>query len=686
MRKIIVSLGHKENLADIVRVKQLPWEKFAAFLLKEPKVTEDKASQGWYCPAHFEPAYRHGKNLIARHALTFDYDKIDPDDVQDIRDAYEELEFVIHTSASHTDENPRIRLVLPLSRPVDAEEFACITRTIADRYDINKLARESDKPAQMMFLPTRRPDGEFWGERNEGEWIDVEEVLGEYDDWRDRSKWPTRRERDSVYSRDNVQPPDTKPGIVGDFCRAFRITDAIYRFDLPYEKGSADDRFTYREGSRPDGLRLYDDDKKAQSEHDTDPAHGQTNAFDLTRLHKFGNLDSDVEEGTVVTDLPSYKAMCDLALSLPEVQALRLESEFENLDEGKEREPDEKRRTRFEVIPAPLFSSNIKIDWLIKNVLPRAELAVVYGQSGTGKSFLVLDMCAAIARGADWRDHISTVGRVVYVCAEGARGFRQRIQAYSHTHGVELDQLGIVGDAPNLLDEKDAADITKAVVEFGDVDLVVVDTLSASIPGGDENAGKDMNKLVNHCKFIHKKTGALVLLVHHSGKDASKGARGWSGLRAASDAEIEVNRNGDFRTATLTKLKDGVDGKGFSFKLKTVMLGLDDDGDEVTSCVIEHTDDPKVQKPLYKPSGTYAKAVLDAASNSIQYGDTIELDELITVAVDRVPAVEKGKRDTRKQNISRAIQKLVVDGHLYMHDGNRISHTSAEPVEDWNDG
>ena len=140
MRKIIVSLGHKENLADIVRVKQLPWEKFAAFLLKEPKITEDKASQGWYCPAHFEPAYRHGKNLIARHALTFDYDKINPDDVQDIRDTYEDLEFVIHTSASHTDDNPRIRLVLPLSRPVDAEEFACITRTIADRYDINKLA------------------------------------------------------------------------------------------------------------------------------------------------------------------------------------------------------------------------------------------------------------------------------------------------------------------------------------------------------------------------------------------------------------------------------------------------------------------------------------------------------------------------------------------------------------------
>src|SRR5690606_7842012 len=128
-----------------------------------------------------------------------------------------------------------------------------------------------------------------------------------------------------------------------------------------------------------------------------------------------------------------------------------------------------------------------------------------------------------------------------------------------------------------MLDEHEAAQLTKAVMDQGGADVVVIDTLAAAMPGGDENSGQDLGKVVDHCKFLHRQTGALVVLVHHSGKDQSRGARGWSGLRAAADAEIEVTRNGDYRVAAVTKMKDGADGATFAFKLKPVVLELDDD-------------------------------------------------------------------------------------------------------------
>ena len=693
MRDIIISLGRPDNLATVSKTVKTPWLKFAKFLTKEPPETEDKASVGWYCPVQFEPEYRDSKNFVARHCLTFDYDEIESCDLKKIRKAYKQFEYVMYTTSSHTALMPRIRVVFPLSRPCTMEEFCCVTRTIAAYFDIEKLARESDTPAQMMFLPSKKSDGKFKAFINNGEWIDVDEILGEYDDWQDHTKWPRRAKGDSAVYGDTGVPPNEKPGIVGDFCRSFKMEDAISRFSLPYVSGPSDGRYTYTHGSRPDGLRLYDDGLKAHSDHNTDPARGQHNAFDLVRLHTFGELDTDLE--LPITQQPSYKAMGALAMEQPELQKARIESEFENLDAFKASSaPDEKGQTeiqqesapdRFKVIPAPEFAANVSLNWLIKGVMPKAELAVIYGESGSGKSFLALDLCAAIVRGVSWRDRTVSAGRIVYVCAEGASGFKQRLRAYAHQNAVELKEFGVVGEAPNMLDEADAGAITHAICQFGKTELVVIDSLSATMPGGDENTGRDLGKVVDHCRFIHRKTGALIVLIHHSGKDASKGARGWSGLRAAADAEIEITRNGDFRSMMITKMKDGNDGKAWSFKLQTVVLGVDSDGDEITSCIIEHIDTAPLPRATVTPQGMYGKNALRAARRLMKSGDAIDMDELVKEAANKLPRGDK-KRDTRRQQTIRAIQQLVVDGFLFLHNDNMISLTTAEPSdEDWND-
>ena len=319
------------------------------------------------------------------------------------------------------------------------------------------------------------------------------------------------------------------------------------------------------------------------------------------------------------------------------------------------------RGSRFAVVSDSQFVDRNPLAWHIKGVLPKAELIVIYGQSGSGKSFLVFDMVAAIATGIPWQERKTTKGQVVLVLAEGATGFRNRLRAYAKMHDGSLPGLRIIADAPNLLAEKDDMLLAQRIKESGGADLIVVDTLAASSAGADENAAKDMGVVIEHCKRLHNATGATVLLVHHSGKDQSKGARGWSGLRAASDAEIEVTRVGEDRVATVTKMKDGEDGAKFAFKLVPVEVGVDSDKEPVTSCVVEpvaavpsgHRKDPQ--------PGSKERTLLDAIRNAASI-DGIGTVSVVETVVKQLPKPDG--RDTRKQHLTRALQALATKGFI----------------------
>ena len=314
--------------------------------------------------------------------------------------------------------------------------------------------------------------------------------------------------------------------------------------------------------------------------------------------------------------------------------------------------------------------------WIIKGVLPHAELAVVYGESGSGKTFVVLDMACSIARGEPWRGLKVKRGRVVYIVAEGAGGFRQRSKAYARHHSIELDALPLTIDAaPNFLERKDAMEVAREIIAAGGADVIVVDTLAATAPGGDENSAEGMGKVVAHCKGLHAATGALVILIHHSGKDASRGARGWSGLRAAADAELEVTRIGDSRQLSITKMKDGEDSSAFGFKLLAVPLGLDEDGDLLTSCVVEHCEaTPPGGRDLAR--GKYQIAVCDALEEAPAL-DGWMLESAIVAAVLRNFAKPEG-RDTRAFNVRRAVSDLQGRGIVELN-GERVRLVERAP-------
>lgn len=226
------------------------------------------------------------------------------------------------------------------------------------------------------------------------------------------------------------------------------------------------------------------------------------------------------------------------------------------------------------------------LQWRIKDVLPSHGTAVVFGPSGSGKSFLVLDMLQSLAFGHDWFGRRVKACSVTYIALEGEAGLSRRVDAYRIRHGSTAPNMRYMVQPFRLLDADDINELVRAIQTSGTGDVVVLDTLSRATPGSDENDSKAMGQIIAAAKLLQERIGGLVLLIHHTGKDASKGMRGHSSLHAALDCAIEVRRNRDHREWLVAKSKDGEDGASHSFALDVVPLGRDSDGEEITSCVI----------------------------------------------------------------------------------------------------
>jgi hypothetical protein len=208
--------------------------------------------------------------------------------------------------------------------------------------------------------------------------------------------------------------------------------------------------------------------------------------------------------------------------------------------------------------------------------------------------------------------------------------------------------------------------------------LIIVDTLAQCMPGGDENGGKDMGLVIAHLKGISKATGAMVLMIHHSGKDASKGARGWSGLRAAVDAEIEVSREGDIRIARLSKLKDDSDGTKFAFELRTVIVGEDEDGDPITSCTIEETEVPVAAKNVsLTPDQSEALRIM--SDKMPLSGGGLDRGYLIDELADKRPAPALGGKDNRRAHAARVYSALVKKQIIIQTEDGKLSMADNLP-------
>lgn len=281
---------------------------------------------------------------------------------------------------------------------------------------------------------------------------------------------------------------------------------------------------------------------------------------------------------------------------------------------------------------------------LVKGLIAVGSLVVVFGESNSGKTFFALDIAVALASKRAWRGRKTQGGLVIYIAGEGVQGVVVRVAANRQRELLSAGApLAIVTRAADLLNPSgDIDDLLKLIKDAESQSgekcvLIVVDTLARAMPGGNENDAQPMGAVIANSDRLRNEIGAAVLLIHHAGKDATKGARGHSSLRAAVDTEILVEGRDGVRTATVVKQRDLPSGDVFTFELEQVVIGHDEDQQPVSTCIVRHEMDAAASaRP--QPLGKWQKTLL----KSLEARHASSSDAVWTIADLRTIARELG--------------------------------------------
>lgn len=297
---------------------------------KKPRQDEIK-DIGGFVGGFLTGGRRKAASVLHRQLITLDLDFAKAGMWDDLQLTYDNAA-VVYSTHKHSADAPRLRLIMPLDRPVRPDEYEAIARRIAGILDIELFDPTTFQPERLMYWPSTSKGAEYIFEMQDGPWIEADKILSTYHDWTDSSEWPVSDRVDKILKRNMLKQGDPleKPGVVGAFCRTYSIEEAIETY-LPdvYDACEIESRYTYKEGSTAAGLIVYED-KYAYSHHGTDPVSGKLcNAFDLVRIHKFGLKDEDAREGTPGNKLPSYAAMIDFATKDKKVRTLLVSEKLE---------------------------------------------------------------------------------------------------------------------------------------------------------------------------------------------------------------------------------------------------------------------------------------------------------------------------------------------------------------------
>lgn len=291
--------------------------------LVSKKLRQDEIKDiGGFVGGYLSGGRRKSGAVMHRQLLTLDMDYAAPGFWDEFTMIYGHTA-CLYSTHKHSPDTPRLRLIMPLDRSVITDEYIAISRRIAGNIGINLFDPTTYQPERLMYWPSTSRDGDYEFHYQDGPWLNADEVLSSYRDWRDASEWPVADREHSIVHRAIKKQGDPleKPGVIGAFCRTYTITQAIETFlaDV-YDTCDTDGRYTYKEGSTAAGLVVYED-KYAFSHHGTDPVSRKLcNAFDLVRLHKYGLRDEDAREGTPNNKMPSYTEMIGFAAQDPKVR------------------------------------------------------------------------------------------------------------------------------------------------------------------------------------------------------------------------------------------------------------------------------------------------------------------------------------------------------------------------------
>jgi P4 family phage/plasmid primase-like protien len=321
--------------------KRVSWERFCG-RLREPVVTQETVEDyarmshdergrikdvGGYVGGKLSGGARKGSAVIDRQLIALDADYASAEDVWDSWSLMTDAAAICHSTHSSTPLEPRCRILIPIIRPVTPEEYEPLARALASLIGIELFDDTTYEASRLMYWPSVSRDAHYELRESDGRWLSPEEIFtwvyGDPAGWKDQSKWPVSERRQSAIRKQGEKQGDplTKPGVVGAFNRAYTISAAIEKYLPDVYTRQCDNRWTYTLGSTVGGAVTYDNDTFIYSHHSTDPVCGRLcNAFDLVRLHLFGEQDRLAEQDDVA-GLPSMKAMKELCQKDADVRA-----------------------------------------------------------------------------------------------------------------------------------------------------------------------------------------------------------------------------------------------------------------------------------------------------------------------------------------------------------------------------
>lgn len=328
---MIIAIGNSRR-DKAFKIVDVTWEQFLNKVSKTIRTVEtvdeygkmNKAKKddikdvGGFVGGKLKDGRRSKDSVEFRSMLTLDLDYAENDLWEQVTKRFK-FACCIYSTHKHKRDKHRLRLIIPLSRNVNADEYTAIGRLIASDIGIEQFDDSTYEPARFMYWPSTSSNGEFIFEKQDGEFLNPDSILSRYEDYRDSSKWPISSRQNKVI-KNNISHqmqalakqsnPLEKEGLIGAFCRAYTMEEAIDKFlNHIYKPSLIKGRYDYVEADSTSGLVIYED-KFAYSHHATDKAANVLcNAFDLVRIHKFSELDANIDEDTRTSRLPSFKAM-----------------------------------------------------------------------------------------------------------------------------------------------------------------------------------------------------------------------------------------------------------------------------------------------------------------------------------------------------------------------------------------
>jgi hypothetical protein len=619
-----------------------------AKLVSEPQATE-KADAKFFIPSTYRE--HDGRSHAAQRdkgeywMLAVDVDEGDPS-LTEVKTAVERVtgnaSALIYSSSGASEDNRKWRALIPLSEPISGEDYVDAQLALFDLMQREGITCDAalsrtGQPIYLPNVPAERRDqlgnpSFYHGLRNRGDgllipteskiWANLEfrrknEAIAAERAAAERQLRAQQRE-EKRKDFDDVDP-------VAEFNRNYTIADMMLRHG--YEKLGRSD--SYRSPMQTSGSHATKDFGThwvSLSGSDRAAGIGQTSAEfcwgDAFDLYCYFEHDNDMRAAVRTYAAELRPTPTEVRESIVQ-QASDPYADFDAIPDA---EPEKPKATI--IIPnaeqKPIFwlkdaEPVLTSSYLVKGWLGRGQMSVVYGPSNVGKSFFCLDMALCVSASVEWQGSKVKGGPVLYLATEGGNAFQSRCVALRKQYGIFDAPLAVRPSPVDLLrPEADLASLIELCKQIEadmgkPLAMIVIDTLSRAMAGGDENGPTDMTSFIANADALRDVTGAHIMIVHHSGKDTAKGARGHSSLRAATDTEIELEVDGKMRTANATKQRDLEPQDPFVFTLKVHELGKDEDGDAVTTCTIEQADPDDVADMQQKrPSGANQKIIVSA--------------------------------------------------------------------------